>query len=251
MPTIVDKIKLPQQHDRRVKLLDDDKELIKQLYATGQHSLNSLAKQFNVCKKTILLIVNTNSKKKNDDYIKAHWKEYRVGKIHFYKDGKTLVSNYSGWLEKQNGKDIESFELPVNEIKVKRKENLNGEVFAISKGKEIYGNDLIAELYIPAEMLNINFIEYKIEYKTQVRAIYKGCNDIYISSYIKNLDEKLVGIKAKYEELQKKCDGFNLYYNAENTIKNLDELKKLAKQYNKEKNRIENLIIDDVINAGL
>lgn len=80
MPTIVDKIKLPQQHDRRVKLLDDDKELIKELYATGQYSLNQLARQFNVSKKTILLIVNTNSKKKNDDYIKAHWKEYQQDK---------------------------------------------------------------------------------------------------------------------------------------------------------------------------
>ena len=80
MPTIVDKIKLPQQHDRRVKLLDDDKELIKQLYATGQYSLNSLAKQFNVCKKTILLIVNINSKKKNDEYIKNHWKDFQESK---------------------------------------------------------------------------------------------------------------------------------------------------------------------------
>lgn len=81
MPTIVDKIKLPQQHDRRVKLLDDDKQLIKELYATGQYSLNALARKFNVCKKTILLIVNTNSKKKNDEYIKAHWKEYQQDKV--------------------------------------------------------------------------------------------------------------------------------------------------------------------------
>ena len=113
-------------------------------------------------------------------YIVASGREYRLEKIHFYKDGKILVSTNSGWLENQNG-DIESIELPIDEIKAKRKEDFNGKVFVISKGKEPYGDELLAELYIPSDMLNVQFVENKIEYKTQVRAIYKGANGIYIS----------------------------------------------------------------------
>lgn len=72
----VDKIKLSQTQDRRVKLTSEDKEQIRQLYSTGDYSLNDLAKQFNVSKKTILLIVNQESKAKSDERIKNHWKDY-------------------------------------------------------------------------------------------------------------------------------------------------------------------------------
>ena len=72
----VDKIKLTQEQDRRRKLSDEDKEEIRRLYATGFHSLNSLAKQFGVSKKLILLIVNPESKAKNDERIKNHWRDY-------------------------------------------------------------------------------------------------------------------------------------------------------------------------------
>ena len=92
-------------------------------------------------------------------YIVASGREYRLEKIHFYKDDKILVSTNSGWLEKESGADIESLDIPIEEIKVKRKEKFNGEVFAISKGKEDYGADLIAELYIPAEMFDVHFVK--------------------------------------------------------------------------------------------
>lgn len=36
-----------------------------------------LAKEYNVSKKSILLIVNPESKKKNVDHIKSHWKDYK------------------------------------------------------------------------------------------------------------------------------------------------------------------------------
>lgn len=74
--SIVDKIKLEPEQDRRRKLSDEDKEEIRRLYATGFHSLNSLAKQFGVSKKLILLIVNPESKAKNDERIKNHWRDY-------------------------------------------------------------------------------------------------------------------------------------------------------------------------------
>ena len=178
-------------------------------------------------------------------YVVASGREYRVEKIHFYKDGKILVST-GAWLENQNGRDITSIELPIDEIKTKRKETFDGKVFVISKGKESYSNELLGELYIPADMLDIQFVENKIEYKTQVRAIYKGANDIYISAYIKSIDGELNSIRNQYDELYKTCDGYNLGYHTEDIIENLDNLKALAEQYIEAKKQMESLTIDDI-----
>ncbi len=80
MGAIVDKIKLNEKYDRRIKLLQDDKKKIKELYETGNYSLNDLAKKYNVSKKTIHLTVNENAKKKNDEYIKNNWKKFQKPK---------------------------------------------------------------------------------------------------------------------------------------------------------------------------
>lgn len=179
-------------------------------------------------------------------YVVASGKEYKVEKIHFYKDDKILVSTSSGWLENSKGVDIENLELHVDEIKVKRKVKFDGKIFVISKGKEAYGNDLISEMYIPAEMFDIHFVENKIKYKTQVRAIYKGLNDIYISTYIKSIDGKLNEIRKEYEKLFETCSGYDFAYHTESVIERIDTMKALAKQYIEEKERIENLTIDDI-----
>lgn len=179
-------------------------------------------------------------------YIMASGREYRLEAIHFYKDGKILVSSNYGWLENSKGRDIENLEIPVDEIKIKRKENFNGEVFAISKGKESYGTDLIAELYIPAEMFDIHFVENVIKYKTQVRAIYKGTNDIYIETYVKSIDGELNNISNQYKEIYKACNGYNLGYHTENILENIDKLKELAEQYVKAKEQMESLTVDDI-----
>lgn len=78
MPYISEKIRLPEQYDRRRKLTEIQKQEIKTKYETGFYSLNSLAKEYLVSKKTILLIVNPESKRKNDQRIKDHWKDYAV-----------------------------------------------------------------------------------------------------------------------------------------------------------------------------
>lgn len=179
-------------------------------------------------------------------YVVASGRKYRVEQIHFYKDNAVLVSSRSGWLEKQSGEDIKSIELPVEEIKTKRKANFDGKVFVISKGKESYGDELLADLYIPAEMFDIQFVENVIEYKTQVRAIYKGSNDIYMSVYIKSIDGELRDIRGQYEELYKACDGYNFSYHTEDIIEKLDTLKKLAEQYIEAKKQMESLTIDDI-----
>ena len=77
MPYKSEKIKLKGLQDRRKRLTDEQRAEIKKLYGTGCYSLNGLAKQFDVSKKTILLIVNSNSAEKAKQYRKEHWKEWR------------------------------------------------------------------------------------------------------------------------------------------------------------------------------
>lgn len=83
MPYKAEKIKLKGLQDRRKKLTDEQREAIKELYGTGNYSLNSLAKEFNVSKKSILLIVNKESAEKAKQYRKDNWKQWqRKGEEH-------------------------------------------------------------------------------------------------------------------------------------------------------------------------
>lgn len=76
MPYKTEKQKLPPELDRRRKLNEEQKDEIKHKYSTGVYSLNGLAKEYGVSKKTILLIVNPESKRKNDERIRDHWRDY-------------------------------------------------------------------------------------------------------------------------------------------------------------------------------
>lgn len=80
MPYKSEKIKLKGLQDRRKKLTDEQREVIKELYGTGFYSLNDLAKRFNVSKKTILLIVNKDSEDKAKQYRKENWKQWQQTK---------------------------------------------------------------------------------------------------------------------------------------------------------------------------
>ena len=179
-------------------------------------------------------------------YIIASGREYKLERIHFYKDDKILVSTNSGWLEEESGADITSLEIPVNEIKAKRKEKFDGEIFVISNGKESYGDDLLAELYIPAEMFDVHLVKNVIKYNGMVYSVYKGTNGIYIDKYVKSLNGELNNIREQYDEVYKACEGYNLGYHTEDIIENLDKLKALAEQYIEEKKRVDNSTIDDV-----
>lgn len=97
-----DKIKLSETQDRRKKLTESQKQEIRELYSTGHFSLNQLAKQFEISKKSILLIVNPESNEKAKEYRKENWKrwqrtgeernkavrEHRRYKQQLYKEGK-------------------------------------------------------------------------------------------------------------------------------------------------------------------
>lgn len=76
MPYIAESIKLPPEYDRRRKLTDEQKDEIQHKYSTKLYSLRSLAEEYKVSKKSILLIVNPVSKAKNDARIKEHWRDY-------------------------------------------------------------------------------------------------------------------------------------------------------------------------------
>lgn len=76
MPYKAEKKRLPPELDRRRKSSDEQKDEIVHKYSTGLYSLNGLAKEYNVSKKTVLLIVNPESKRKNDNRIKDHWRDY-------------------------------------------------------------------------------------------------------------------------------------------------------------------------------
>ncbi len=78
MPYISDDINIKDtMYDRRRKLTAEQKQDIRDIYATGVTSLNKLALEYGVSKKTILLIVNDESKAKSDLYIKQHWAEFK------------------------------------------------------------------------------------------------------------------------------------------------------------------------------
>ena len=80
MPYKYEKVKLPPEYDRRRKLTEEQKDEIRHKYATGEYSLRILAEEYHVSKKTILLLVNPESKRKNDQWIKEHWKDYHYNK---------------------------------------------------------------------------------------------------------------------------------------------------------------------------
>ena len=180
-------------------------------------------------------------------YVTANNKGYKVNTIKFYKDNEIIVSSNSGWLENKNNMDIIEIVLPVEEVKVRRKVKFDGEVFIISLGKEDHGNETIADVYIPADMLDIHFVEHKIMYNSQVRAVFEGEQGIYITSYVKSLDGCLNAIRNEYEETYKRVSDTDLSINkAEDVLADIDRLKKLAEEFITERKRIHDLTIDDI-----
>ena len=80
MPFRSEKIRLPETLDRRVKLTAVQKAEIRHRYLAGGCTLRSLAAEYGVSHKSILLIVNPDSKARNDRRIKEHWKDYQLSR---------------------------------------------------------------------------------------------------------------------------------------------------------------------------
>lgn len=80
MPYKSESIRLQGLQDRRRKLTDEQKEMIKEMYATGSWSLAKLGNEFGVSKKTILLLVNPDSADGAKKYCKENWKRFQKSK---------------------------------------------------------------------------------------------------------------------------------------------------------------------------
>jgi predicted DNA-binding transcriptional regulator YafY len=79
MPYLSEKIKIEQtKHDRRIKLSDDEKDLIRWLREEEKLSQRVLANQFNVSRRTIQFILSPEkleeNKKRREE--RGGWKQY-------------------------------------------------------------------------------------------------------------------------------------------------------------------------------
>ena len=80
MPYKSEKIKLQGMQDRRKKLTDEQKEEIRTIYSSGTCGTRPLAKQYNVSRSLIQVIVNPSIAEGKKQRIKEHWKDYRPEK---------------------------------------------------------------------------------------------------------------------------------------------------------------------------
>ena len=58
MPYKSEKIKLPKEHDRRIKLTDEQREEIRQKYSTGLYSQRALAREYGVSRRLISFVLD-------------------------------------------------------------------------------------------------------------------------------------------------------------------------------------------------
>ena len=80
MPGKYETLRLSQSQDRRRKLTDEQKEKIRELYATKEYSSRTLAQMYGVSKSTVLIIVNPSRARQVSQRIKEHWKDYQPTK---------------------------------------------------------------------------------------------------------------------------------------------------------------------------
>lgn len=76
MASKVDKMRLSEQQDRRVKLTSHQKELIRKEYALGGIGCSLLGKKYGVSKSLIQIIVNPERAKRVKERHKANWRKY-------------------------------------------------------------------------------------------------------------------------------------------------------------------------------
>ena len=70
MPYKSEKIKLSREQDRRIKLNDEQREEIKHKYSTGLYSQRQLAKEYNVSRRLITFIIDSEKEQRNKELFK-------------------------------------------------------------------------------------------------------------------------------------------------------------------------------------
>ena len=148
-----------------------------------------------------------------------------VENIHFYTEDKSILcSSGHGWLETKDG-DIEIFDLPVEEIKLKRMLKFDGTIFAMTHKDPYERGELKVNLYIPAEVLDIHFVGREIEHHSSVYSYYEGSNGIFIRKHEKNINGSLYTIRNEYEKIHKELDDTSLVIDGQNIV--LGKIEKL------------------------
>lgn len=177
---------------------------------------------------------------------------YKVDDIIFYDNYNIVCHTGCGWLSKgSNGyseNDITSIELPVDSIKLRRKEKFDGSVFAMTCRKD-YERDTVAILYIPADMLNIKFDKYYISLNI-LFAQYTGDNGIVITQSVKSLTGKLNEIRDEYKTESKHVERYHLHGTVNDMTEVIDHLSRmieLAKECKAEQERLNGLSIEDAL----
>lgn len=104
MPYKSEKIKLPREYDRRVKLTEEQKDEIRHKYETGLYSQRKLATEYNVSRRLITFVLDDNKRQRCAELFKERRKdgrytpnkqerneisrEHRKYKAELYKQGK-------------------------------------------------------------------------------------------------------------------------------------------------------------------
>ena len=183
----------------------------------------------------------------------ASGRNYFLDKIVFFEKDGIMVENRNGWLENERGIDLPEFYLPVESLKVKRKATLStDEPYLISLGKD-YTKENKAILYVPMHMVNLHLEKYEIVYGYQLRAIYKGEQNIHFDVFIKALNGELTLLSEEYERAYKDVEHFQMRTSTrEEVMERIDNLKSIADRYHAEKERLDNLTMEEALKeAGI
>lgn len=172
----------------------------------------------------------------------ASGKTYLLEDIKFYNSEGVVVSAGSGWLQNARGVDIQSVELPVDKVTRRNKEKFDGEVFGCVFHTSLGESHLV--LYIPMEMLNIQYQTKKKMYGDRVYECYTGDQDIYLTKYVKSLDDGLRVIKNKYGDVQDKVSVYDLERNPDEVLDRLNQLISLVAEFKEERAKIDSIVVE-------
>lgn len=180
--------------------------------------------------------------------IVVNGKAYEVNDIRFYNENGVVCHTDRGCLEKKSGypKEIKEIELPVEEIKLRRKEKFDGNVFVIT-GRDKWLKYPTAILYIPAKMFGIHFVGNDIDKGIfQAYKVYEGACDIYIKEFSKSLAGKLYEIGTEYGKLHDNTRFLSFSSNFDEMENNLNKMKELIDEYKAEKERLKAIDPDEL-----
>lgn len=171
----------------------------------------------------------------------ASGKEYLLENIHFYDENGVVVSSGSGWLQNINGTDIREVELPVDKVTRRNKEKFDGEVFGLTFRSY---NETRLVLYIPISMFNIEYDCKRKMFGDRIYECYKGDQGVFLTKYIKSLDEALRAVKTDYEALYESIRPYEMERNPDLTIERLKKMINTIEQFKEERKNIDSIVVE-------